>query len=252
MCDPDIQSTVDAMMSSIRSGGSRQMQQQGYGQPNQCMQQCQQQCQNGQTEIENEEPFGGGQGQGQGQGQMRSEVLTVEIARGAHSSGDPIHVFLDNNFAGTLKGNDGILHGGQSYQLTLQPSSGPGNVLVQASSTNGVHIGEIKYGRDVVAKNIWIDEDRDPKYRYCPCDRYDPQCRDSQRFKAIQFGAQTKQINSAVCSGNGQNDQNSQNQGQNQNQRPNQGQRGGFGGQYGQNGQLDFGQKSWDQYGGRG
>ena len=121
MCDPEIQATVDAMVSSIRNGAP-QTQYRNNGQQNQCMQQCQQQCQPRQQprpqpnqrpnnprpgyqprEIENGQPAPD-QGQpGQGQpwrGQQRGQKLVVNIARGAHSSGGAIHVFVDDRFIG--------------------------------------------------------------------------------------------------------------------------------------------------------
>ena len=104
------------MVSSIRSGAP-QNQYRNNGQPNQCMQQCQQQCQPRQQprpqpgrrpynpqpgnqprerEIEN----GPGQGRQPWGGQQRGQKLVVNIARGAHSSGGPINVFVDDKFAG--------------------------------------------------------------------------------------------------------------------------------------------------------
>ena len=104
------------MVSSVRSGAP-QNQYRNNGQPNQCMQQCQQQCQPRQQprpqpgrrpynpqpgnqprerEIEN----GPGQGRQPWGGQQRGQKLVVNIARGAHSSGGPINVFVDDKFAG--------------------------------------------------------------------------------------------------------------------------------------------------------
>ena len=104
------------MASSLRSG-AQQNQYRNNGQPNQCMQQCQQQCQPRQQprpqpgrrpynpqpgnqprerEIEN----GPGQGRQPWGGQQRGQKLVVNIARGAHSSGGPINVFVDDKFAG--------------------------------------------------------------------------------------------------------------------------------------------------------
>lgn len=117
MCDPEIQATVDAVMSSIRSG---QGQYRNNGQQNQCMQRCQQQCQprqqpqpqpgrpynpqpgNQPREVERGQPREIERGQpnpGRG-GQQRGQKLVVNIARGAHSSGGPINVFVDDKFAG--------------------------------------------------------------------------------------------------------------------------------------------------------
>ena len=112
MCDPEIQATVDAVMSSIRSG---QGQYRNNGQQNQCMQRCQQQCQprqqpqpgrpynpqpgNQPREVERGQPTPGQGGQQWG-GQQRGQKLVVNIARGAHSSGGPINVFVDDKFAG--------------------------------------------------------------------------------------------------------------------------------------------------------
>ena len=61
-----------------------------------------------------------------------------------------------------------------------KPATGPGMIKLQASNSNGVHIGQIQFAGQTVVSNIWMDEDRDPKYQYCPCDRYDRQCTDSQ------------------------------------------------------------------------
>ena len=61
-----------------------------------------------------------------------------------------------------------------------KPPTGPGMIKLQASNSNGVHVGQIQYAGQNVASNIWMDEDKDPKYRYCACDRYDEQCTDSQ------------------------------------------------------------------------
>ena len=65
-------------------------------------------------------------------------------------------------------------------------ATGPGNILLQASTSNGVHIDEIRYAGQTVVRNIWMDEDKDPKYKYCPCDRYDSQCRDSQVYYQME------------------------------------------------------------------
>ena len=112
MCDPEIQATVDAVMSSIRSG---QGQYRNNGQQNQCMQRCQQQCQPRQPynpqpgnqprevergqprEIERGQPTPGRRGSPWG---GQSQKLVVNIARGAHSSGGAINVFIDDKFAG--------------------------------------------------------------------------------------------------------------------------------------------------------
>ena len=53
-------------------------------------------------------------------------------------------------------------------------------IKLQASSQNGVHIDEIQYAGQTIMRNVWMDQDKDPKYRYCPCNRYDSQCTDSQ------------------------------------------------------------------------
>ena len=112
MCDPEIQATVDAVMSSIRSG---QGQYRNNGQQNQCMQQCQQQCQprrpynpqpgNQPREVERGQPREIERGQptrGRGGSPWggQSQKLVVNIARGAHSSGGAINVFIDDKFAG--------------------------------------------------------------------------------------------------------------------------------------------------------
>ena len=99
MCDPEIQGAFDAMVGSIRNGG--QFRADGHhGPQNQCMQQCQQQCQPlprptpsrpwPPIEIENPQ-----------QPMRRSAKLVVNMARGAHSSGGPIHVFVDDIYVGT-------------------------------------------------------------------------------------------------------------------------------------------------------
>ena len=114
MCDPLIQESVDALVRTIRQNQPNQ-----YGQPNQCMQRCQQQCQQRQQpgqrpggrgqqpwrqppnqpqEIENGQPAPGQGGWGQPRG--RGGKLIVTLARGAHSSGGPINVFVDKQFAG--------------------------------------------------------------------------------------------------------------------------------------------------------
>merc|ERR1719197_553698 len=105
------------------------------GQGGQCMQQCQRQCQQQPSpgprptppEIENgfgyqpsgrpQQPYGRPQ-----QPSGRPKTLLLRVATGAHSSGGAIHVFVDDKHAGTLTGNDGRVHGGQSYQLDLQPT----------------------------------------------------------------------------------------------------------------------------------
>jgi len=266
MCDPEIQATVDAVMSSIRSG---QSQYRNNGQQNQCMQQCQQQCQPrpqpgrrpynpqpGNRPREVERVQGGqpreierGQPQPWG-GQQRGQKLVVNIARGAHSSGGPINVFVDDKFAGALKSPDNIAHGGQRYELDIPPATGPGMIKLQASNSNGVHVAQIQFAGQTVVSNIWMDEDKDPKYQYCPCDRYDRQCTDSQHFRAIQFSDQTKQITGGVCAQSG----NSQQQPGQPRPRPGyQPGRGGWGqggqSQYGQNGQRTGGQTSYGQNG---
>ena len=53
-------------------------------------------------------------------------------------------------------------------------------IQLQASNSNGVYISQIQFAGQTVVSNIWMDEDKDPKYLYCPCDRYDRQCTDSQ------------------------------------------------------------------------
>ena len=53
-----------------------------------------------------------------------------------------------------------------------KPATGPWMIQLQANS-NGVHIGQIQFAGQTVVSNIWMDEDKDPKY--CLCDRYDRQ-----------------------------------------------------------------------------
>ena len=75
------------------------------------------------------------------------------------------------------------------YFLTPgKPATGPGMIKLQASNSNGVHIGQIQFAGQTVVSNIWMDEDKDPKYQYCPCDRYDRQCTDSQVVPCIIRG----------------------------------------------------------------
>ena len=69
-------------------------------------------------------------------------------------------------------------------------ATGPGMIKLQASSSNGVHISQIQFAGQTVVSNIWMDEDKDPKYQYCPCDRYDRQCTESQvvLYKKLRGG----------------------------------------------------------------
>ena len=71
-----------------------------------------------------------------------------------------------------------IFHG--LYFNPKKPPTGPGMIKLQASSSNGVHIDEIQYAGQTIMRNVWMDQDKDPKYKYCPCNRYDRQCTDSQ------------------------------------------------------------------------
>merc|ERR1719284_799046 len=241
------------MASSLRSG-AQQNRYRNNGQPNQCMQQCQQQCQPRQQRPFNPQPGnqprereienGPGRGRQPWGGQQRGQKLVVNIARGAHSSGGPINVFVDDKFAGSLKSSDNVAHGGQQYELDLPPATGPGMIKLQASSSNGVHIGQIQFAGQTVVSNIWMDEDKDPKYQYCPCDRYDRQCTDSQHFRAIQFSDQTKQITGAVCAQTG----NGPRTGGQGSYGPN-GPRSGGQGSYGPNGRPNFGNKNSNRLG---
>ena len=111
-----------------------------------------------------------------------------------------------------------IFHG--LYFNPKKPPTGPGMIKLQASSSNGVHIDEIQYAGQTIMRNVWMDQDKDPKFKYCPCNRYDRQCTDSQvqdiswsidfieqffvqHFRAVQFQEQTKQVTGAVCASTG-------------------------------------------------
>ena len=92
MCDPEIQGAFDAMVDSIRTGGQ---QFRPNGPQNQCMQQCQQKCQ-----PQPAQPWQPNEIENPQQPMRRSAKLVVNMARGAHSSGGPIHVFVDDQYVG--------------------------------------------------------------------------------------------------------------------------------------------------------